>query len=400
MNTISLADGGNRLNGRETAFPAGGNARPARETAPEVSGRTEDSRNTASSRIPKDTVSLPKTDTEWNDRIQSVLENLRKQYSSLNIVIDNCSKGGNIAGSAADLGTGKHLVISRDFLTRMGSSAKEFSKCSSLLSGIAMQVDRLGNGPAANGTITAAGAYVEESGASFWTAEKNPVASEVRSLLSGLSKPADKDLRTSADKDELLWKRKAKTPSVSVSGSYSRLAGARTKGQVQAVMADVQRAMGSLRQIAVSGENEERVKANRALRSLNKLLSRGSRKISRISREQLVSMRTKRAQKQQEELKAEQARQEKKRLQSGRTGSDYALVREGKADGSYIRGYRHYQRTSGSYGDAEKAIYPADIGSVGISGTGAADMGGVSDMAVIGGEIAAADVTVFGEVLF
>lgn len=401
MNRISSVPGGSQLTGWEMVLQAGGNVRPAGEIAAKGDGKTGYNRKTASEAILKDTVLLSETDTDWNDRVQSVLESLRKQYSSLNIIIDNGSRDGNIAGSAADLGTGKHLVISRDFLTRMGSSAREFSKCSSILSGIAMKVDRLGSGLAANSAITAAGAYVEESGTSFWTAENNPAVPDVGSLVSGLSKPADKDTGTSADKDEMFCKRKSKVPSLSVSRNYSRLAGARTKGQVQAVMADVQRVMGNLRQIAVSGENEERVKANRALRSLNKLLSRGSRKISRISREQLISMRSKRAQKQQEELKAEQAGQERKRLQIGRMGSDYALVREGKADGAYIRGYRYYRRTAGSYGDTEKNIYPADIGSVGISSAGTGDAGEMSGMAGIGGgEITAVDVTVFGEISF
>ena len=111
MNRISSVPGGSQLTGWEMVLQAGGNVRPAGEIAAKGDGKTGYSRETASEAILKDTVLLSETDTDWNDRVQSVLESLRKQYSSLNIIIDNGSRDGNIAGSAADLGTGKHLVI-------------------------------------------------------------------------------------------------------------------------------------------------------------------------------------------------------------------------------------------------------------------------------------------------
>ncbi|MFT4004627.1 MAG: hypothetical protein QM683_02865 [Lacrimispora sp.] len=353
------------------------------EKVPPAGNRTESAPADANeSRIPKDRVLISEPDMNWNDIIGTVLDRLKEQYPSVSIVIDNNQRDGDIAGLAASLGAGTHLVISQKFIERLGSSTEEFAKCSSILTGIAKQLAGQKGNPSGSGPIMASGAYVGESGSAFWTASKK---TEV---------PApEMSFNTSSEKKESSYSRLSKTASISVSRHYARLAGARTKGQVQSVLADVQRSMGDLRMTAVYGEEEERVKASRALRSLNKLLSRGGRKISRLNREQLAAMREKRAKREQEEVKATQARQEMKRLRTGRSGSDYSLEREGRADEAYIRGYKHYRQVKGDY--EERALSSMDMAGANLSQTGALDMGGA-----IEGGITAADVTVSGTISF
>lgn len=351
------------------------------EKAPSAGSRRESApADLNESRIPKDRVLISEPDMNWNDIIGTVLDRLKEQYPSVSIVIDNNQGDGDIAGMAAGLGAGTHLVISQKFIERLGSSTEEFAKCSSILTGIAKQL--AGQNSSGSGPIIASGAYVGESGAAFWTASKK---TEVPA--SGMS------FNTSSEKKESSYSRLSKTVSISVSRHYARLAGARTKGQVQSVLADVQRSMGDLRMTAVYGEEEERVKASRALRSLNKLLSRGGRKISRLNREQLAAMREKRAKREQEELKAAQARQEMKRLRTGRSGSDYSLEREGRADEAYIRGYKHYRQVKGDY--AERALSSMDMAGANLSQTGALDMGGAIESGITD-----ADVTVSGTISF
>lgn len=360
--------------------------------------------NSNESRAAKDSVQISEPDMNWKDVIGTVLDRLKEQYPGVGIVIDQGRVDRDIAGLAAGLGMGTHLVISQKFIERLGSSTEEFAKCSSILTGIAKQLaGQGGNGrqpggrngsPGASGPVIASGAYVGESGASFWTAEKKTEVKDAEAKKAGQAvKPFALDMLPK--KKETSDSRLSKTPSISVSGHYARLAGARTKGQVQAVLADVQKSIGDLRMAAISGEEEERIKANRALRSLNKLLARGNRKINRLNQEQLAAIREKRAEREQEEQRAAQARQEKKRLQTGRIRSDYALEKEGREDEANIRGYKQYRQVK-VYD--EKALSPAEVEQIKVPQTGDFDMSKMAERA--GDGLKAADVTVSGTISF
>ena len=72
--------------------------------------------------------------------------------------------------------------------------------------------------------------------------------------------------------------------SYNVSDQYRKMASARSSGQVQQVMGDIQRNIVRLKMASVYGDDEQRVKANRAVRSLQKLLGSSARKRRRWSR--------------------------------------------------------------------------------------------------------------------
>ena len=103
------------------------------------------------------------------------------------------------------------------------------------------------------------------------------------------------------------------------------------------------------------GDDEQRVKANRAVRSLQKLLGRGGRKVRRLNREKLKQCAKKKALEQNEEKKSRKLELELKRMRSARKGSDHALVKEGMADEAYIRGYRRYRGIRDDYGPVPMA---------------------------------------------
>lgn len=267
--------------------------------------------------------------------VQKALEDLKEQYPFLSLWIDEGNQRGNLSGLAAGLGCGTHLVVSRAFLDRMGSSTEEFSKCSSILSGAAKKL------AGADGTLMASGAYIGRNNANFW-AVKSPV-----SRLEGQKQKQSSSSPFSAKKEEKKesFARKAGvSASFQVSRHYSKLAGARSKGEVQSVLSDVQRSIGNLQMTALYGDDEEKVKASRALKSLRKLLGRGGRKLSRINSQELTAQRKKRAEKRQEKKKAEAARLELKKKRIASKGADYSLVREGRADEAYIRGYRQERK--------------------------------------------------------
>lgn len=315
--------------------------------------------------------------------VQKALGELQEQYPFLSLWIDEESQEGQLSALAAGLGTGTHLVVSKDFLERMASSTEEFAKCSSILSGVAK---KLAGGQE---NLRAYGAYIGRNRGNFWTVE-----SQTKELTDSLPKQSVFSASSMKEEEEREpFSRKAMvSASFHVSRHYSRLAGARSKGEVQSVLSEVQRSIGDLQKTAVYGDDEERVKAGRALRSLRKLLSRGSRKISRLNQQELAALRKKRAEKRQEKRKAEAARLEWKKRRTSAVGADYSLVREGQSDEAYIRGYR-YDR---------KKWYEDGIGWTGWDTLPAA-LNEVPNMeAEMGGEagFTASEVTVTGELSF
>lgn len=318
----------------------------------------------------------------WNGGIKKVIDDLKEQYPSIHVEIDSRERGSQLSGLASELGRGTHLVISQSFLERMGSSAEEFGRCSSVLAGIAKQLS------SQTADCQASGAYVGKSGAEFWTVSRKPEEDgKNQKGLSGFTGFSD----MTSEKNTLSSKLMSKSTVISVSRHYSKLAGARSKGQVRTVMEDVQRSISSLQMTAAFGDEEEKVKASRALKSLRKLLSRGSRKISLLNKEELAALKKKRAEKRQAEKKAEQARLELKKRRAARSGSDHGLVLEGMADEAYIRGYRHYRQLKDTYEDVQMPVSLPGAGTAGAAG---------ESVSTSGGDIKTADVTVSGAISF
>lgn len=315
------------------------------------------------------------TDKNWQDLAQQTLDHLKDLYPSVNIVTG--SAGGSVQDLAAALGPGIHLVISEEFLKRMCSSEDEFKKCSAVLTDMAKRLSSQA------GKTLASGAFLGEKSASLWSV-KVPSQQEKKDDL--LKMP---DLPFSISKQEKnVGKRFVSSASFQVSRYYSKVAAAKSKGQVQSAVSDIHRCIANLRSASVSGDDKTRVKARRALRSLNKLLGRSGRKIKQLNQEDLARLRQKRAEKEMEERRAEYARAERDRLRSQQKRSDYILMREGKSDEAYIRNYQGYRSAKRLY---QEAMPPAPI-------TLPAAM--PVDMATGGAAFTAADVVVSETVTF
>lgn len=115
--------------------------------------------------------------------------------------------------------------------------------------------------------------------------------------------------------------------SLNVSSHFSRVARARTKGQVQEAVWDIYRSISNLKRAAACGDDQQRVKASRALRSLQKLLGRSGRKMRKLERERLKAQEQKKAEKEHQDKRAFRLKQEKRRMRSARLGSDACLVK-------------------------------------------------------------------------
>ena len=123
------------------------------------------------------------------------------------------------------------------------------------------------------------------------------------------------------------------------------------------------------------------------MRSLQKLLTRGSRKLRKLDQEELLGIRKKHAEKARKEKRVRQIKLELKKRRSARKGADYRLIREGISDTYRILG-----------GKSDRKDYELEREmSAGLYGGGAVDAG-----AAMGGgmEFSASEVVIMPEVEF
>lgn len=325
-----------------------------------------------------------------------LIEELKQRYPGITIWV---AEEGDRANLAAGLGEGLHLVISREFLDRMQGSRDGFDTCSRVL---AQKVSELaakaGNeaswGGAGHGA--AMGVFLGKDYSWSWAAaarEHDPSADKrpFEDMLAADQAKVMGDMMGGSSGNTGAV-RVICRKSYNVSDQYRKMASARSSGQVQQVMGDIQRNIVRLKMASVYGDDEQRVKANRAVRSLQKLLGRGGRKIRRLNREKLKQCAKKKALERNEEKKSRKLELELKRMRSARKGSDHALVKEGMADEAYIRGYRRYRGIGDDYGPVPMA------GEIGVPVMpGGMDVCGAGET---GGGINPGDVVVSGESTF
>ena len=325
-----------------------------------------------------------------------LIEELKQRYPGITIWV---AEEGDRANLAAGLGEGLHLVISREVLDRMQGSRDGFDTCSRVL---AQKVSELaakaGNeaswGGAGHGA--AMGVFLGKDYSWSWAAaarEHDPSADKrpFEDMLAADQAKVMGDMMGGSSGNTGAV-RVICRKSYNVSDQYRKMASARSSGQVQQVMGDIQRNIVRLKMASVYGDDEQRVKANRAVRSLQKLLGRGGRKIRRLNREKLKQCAKKKALERNEEKKSRKLELELKRMRSARKGSDHALVKEGMADEAYIRGYRRYRGIGDDYGPVPMA------GELGVPVMpGGMDVCGAGET---GGGINPGDVVVSGESTF
>ena len=163
---------------------------------------------------------------------EAVLDYLRvleKDYPGVTILIRDREEVRDLKQLAASLGKGRFLVVTTDFLKRMGRDAGEYERCKAVLK---ETVRGLAMGGSANASE---GACLDAAGKKTWAA---PAAGKQKSGqkdgTSGLT-----GFPGSREKQKLeseINVKKASVSSYATSGHYGSLARAGTKGQVQKVL--------------------------------------------------------------------------------------------------------------------------------------------------------------------
>lgn len=270
--------------------------------------------------------------SEWHlesnteDLIKQMLSAFQKKYPGIKIAIADGLPQEDLSSAFASLGDGTHLIISKDFLEKMGSSQQFYEKGKSTLIKLLNQLSK------GAGTYRARGAYIGKDEITLWSAQKPSNALDI----TGKGKTeAPVPAGLSAMKDTSISERLYSTKKSSlkmISYSFTRLAGARTKGQIQTVMANTRRNIANLRLSTCFGDKDEQMKARAAIASMQKVLQRGSRKIRRLSDEELTTLRMKRAQRRQEQEKAMALALERRKMRANRLTADESIRKEGQLE--------------------------------------------------------------------
>ena len=172
---------------------------------------------------------------DWREQAVRMLEQLKKQYPGIVFHLAQEKDAGDLAALAVQAGTGVHLYLSREFVGRMGSSREDFSQCWSEL------VSAAGTLLAKQGQTRAVGAFLGEEGTSYWSVQDKtekeavPVVSHTGAQETP-SAGSDPRVRVSV--------------SLNVSSHFSRVARARTKGQVQEAVWDIYSSISNLKRAA------------------------------------------------------------------------------------------------------------------------------------------------------
>ncbi len=293
----------------------------------------------------------PVTDSAVSD----LFDILSKNYPEVVILAENQSGTRDVRQIAAELGQGTYVVVSQEFLARMGRSREDFEKCRTALT---EALRRLSSG---GKEFFSQGTYLTGSKAVSWQVPKQQgndiketleakVAAEAKKIAEAL-KQAGAGAALSSNGSGLGANQPAKKEngsrivvSYSTMEHFSSMARAGSKGEVKKVMSDVHRSISKLRLASVYGDEKERLKARKAMRSLQKLLARGSRKIRKLDQEELLAIQKKHAQKARKEKRVRQIKLEMKKRRSARKGADYRLIREGISDTYRILGSRDDRR--------------------------------------------------------
>lgn len=261
-------------------------------------------------------------------RTQKLLDQLSKNFPGIHFEVVPDNDFSNPKEKAASLGQGRHLLISESFLARMGSSDQEFETCKTmLLSSVLLLSEN-----------HAAGVFLGEKQAVSWKikdkeelrdTEKETLAQMLESLKEAKANSSQKFKAPS-------------NVSYTTGELYRKLARAGDKALVQSVMSETYRNMASLRLVVCMGDDKERAKAQKAIRSLQKLSIRSRQKLRQLDQETLLKLKRQRAIKRQEEAKVREIQNELKKKQAKRMRLDKKILEEGDAADREIRRLKTY----------------------------------------------------------
>ncbi len=307
---------------------------------------------------------------EVSDLFRNLLEQIRKDNPRIHIAIETPGTDGErdmLSKVLDEVGDGYALILSDEFMAGLYAGKKSYEKKVSALIECVRRLGKLGAG---------AGVWLEEDQAVFWQKIPDNKAQDNNYAMFGAGGYASQNTASSyglpSPAEQALQKFRIGSASpYQTAASYSRMARANSRSMVLNVMQETRRNIATLKLLSVYGDEKDQKKAKAALRSLEKLLLRGNRKLRRFSDESLTETRMKRAKEQEEKERAMQAALELKRRKTSRAIGDGAIRKEGQLEALTIPGYRPAR--AGRY-DPEHRVYVETMPPVGGTGFAGGEM--------------------------
>lgn len=322
--------------------------------APEA-GRT---RGILRSPASEDKASFEKTGTEGNrvnQMFQSFLDQLRAQYPKIHIVMEKPVSGErDILSQVLDeMGDGAVLILSDEFLAGLHGGEESYDRRTKALIECLRRLAGMGAG---------AGVWLEEDQAVFW--KKTPDTADARQIQMRNRDQEGSiwDMLPSPAESEVKKYRISSSSSYQIAWAYNLMARAKTRTMVQNAMQEARRSIFSLKLTTMFGSEKDQAKAKAAIRSMQKLLLRGNRKLRRFSDESLTEVRKKRAIEREQKEKALREELELKRQKKARAIGDGAIYKEGQLESLNVPGY--YRRTAGRRRESEIPFEPVPVTAV------------------------------------
>lgn len=224
---------------------------------------------------------------DYKKLTKSTLEILSKNYKNINIYILEKGCVTDINRLARNLGDGKHLVISRDFIDKMGSSEEAYIKGKAILEQTLKDMSssdfELNNG------IKSFGAFIDDKSINYWLTYEKPFINN--QTKNNIKLPQNrlfytfKGLEKKADKSKDKYKVKKPTNIKIPMEVYSRLAGARTKPEVMRVVSIARMNISNLKKSLKDSDDNEKIKIKAIINQLEKAITRSYRKIKELASE-------------------------------------------------------------------------------------------------------------------
>ena len=326
----------------------------------------------------KDTVFMdrtPQMQARAEARFGEFLKRLQAAHPELQIVIsDGPAACGDdlLSRTLRDMGDGYALLLSREFMARLGADEGACRRKAQAVLEVVRRLGRFQKGAAAWLGEEAAAVLMRTSDAE--EERTGWVQAWGRRQEEALS-----DLLPSSAAQEQAKSGSPRSACYQTGAAYSKLAGAKTKTAVQSVAAEVRRSISALKLVAAYGDDKARLKAKKALKSLERLLLLANKKMRRFDDEQLTEIRRKRAQEDKE--KEMQAALELKRRRTSRATGDGAILTEGRLNRVSLPAHWSWaeeQRLKKLYRDPaedELAVLPTAAGI--LAAVSGAELGGM-----------------------
>lgn len=304
-----------------------------------------------------DKVTFEKTGTEGNrvnQAFHSFLEQLRAQYPKVHIAVEQPVSGGKrdiLSQVLDDMGDGAVLILSDEFLAGLHGGKENYDRRTKALIECLRKLAGMGVG---------AGVWLEEDQAIFWKQEREPA------VLKQIQKQDQEgtiwDMLPSPAEEEAKKFRISSSSSYQIAWAYNLMARAKTKTMVQNAMQEARRSIFALKLMTMFGSEKDQARAKAAIRSMEKLLLRGNRKLRRFSDEALTETRKKRAIEREQEEKALREELELRRQKKSRAIGDGAIYKEGQLESLNVPGY--YKRVPGHRREPELPYEPLPVPAV------------------------------------